>query len=109
MTPQHGPVERRRSARFALQERLWYSILEGQKTVTAGTGITIDLSSSGVAFTTEHSLKPGTLVKLSMDWPRKAAVGPSLRVAISGRIVRADAGIAACTIERYEYRIQKRS
>ena len=106
MVPQYGIAEKRRSPRFALQEPLCYSIVEGQKTITAGTGVTIDLSSNGVAFTTEHTLKPGTLVELSINWPQKACGVPFLRVAISGRIVRANASSAACTITHYEFRIQ---
>jgi len=85
---------------------LCYSIVEGQKTIAAGTGVTTDLSSSGVAFTTQHSLKPGTLVELSTKWPKKAGGVRTILVGISGRIVRADAGIAACAISQYEYRIQ---
>jgi len=106
MTPQYGAAERRSSPRFALQERLCYSIVEGRQTIASGTGVTTDLSNSGVAFTTEHPLKPGTLVELLINWPKKAAGAPSIRVAISGRIVRADAGMAACTIAKYEFRIQ---
>lgn len=106
MAPHYRPAERRRSPRFAVQEQLCYSIVEGQNIIAVGTGVTTDLSSSGVAFTTQQSLKPGTFVELSIKWPNKAGGVPTILVGISGRIVRADAGIAACAISQYEYRIQ---
>ena len=53
------PVERRSKQRFEMELNVRYSVLYRQKIIAVGRGKTINLSSSGIAFTTEDELPSG--------------------------------------------------
>jgi hypothetical protein len=98
-----GAADRRRTTRFPVCEELKYRVMHKSSQVV-GTGKTLNIGSGGVLFTTEEQLPLGRTVELSVNWPaRLDGVCPLKFVAI-GRVVRAEADIAAVRIERYEFR-----
>ena len=94
--------DRRLSPRFELQEWVSYAVVEGGKTVESGLGVTTNLSSTGIAFTTERPLRLNSLIELLIPWPRRSDA-VSTRVMVSGHIVRVDDGMAACAITNYDF------
>jgi len=70
----------------------------------SGAGKTLNIASGGVLFTTEDALPLGRTVELSVNWPAKLDGACPLKFVAIGRVVRADARIAAVRIERYEFR-----
>src|ERR1035438_3926826 len=61
--------DRRGKFRFAMERDVRYKVAEVGVVVAAGSGHTINMCSSGVAFVTEQPLTPGGLVELSISWP----------------------------------------
>ena len=82
--------ERRRAARYAMQIPITVS--------DVGTGATVDVSSSGVAFTLEGSLVPGTVIGFLLQMEEADLL-------CAGTVVRAErrggASFAVATIEEF--------
>ena len=76
-------AERRSARRYALRLPVTYSADK-----TTGRGWTIDLSSSGVLFTTEHDVWKSSVVLLNIEWPALLDDVIRLRLSTMGRIAR---------------------
>ena len=97
-------TDRRSGRRFAIEQRLYYRRCgEG----ACARGKTVDISSSGVQFTTESALNPGQLVELSMNWPALLGGGCPLKLHMLGYVVRSGPQTAAVKIMRYEFRTRR--
>jgi PilZ domain-containing protein len=101
--------DRRENSRFPLQEEVRYRIVHQRVVSVTGVGRTLDISSSGVLFTTGERLQPGRTVEIAIDWPaRLDGICPLQFVAV-GRVVRSDLATAAVRIERYQFKTRARS
>jgi len=78
-------------------------MLQG-KTVTTGTGKTLNIGSGGVLFTTEERLPIGRLIEIAVNWPARLDGTCPLKFVATGRIIRSEDAQAAVRIERYEFR-----
>ncbi len=92
--------------RFNIEQGLRYRLLYGSRVAETGTGRTMNISSSGVWFTTEGMLSTGLPVELSMSWPARLNDVCPMKLMIYGCVVRSDEAGAALAIERYEFRTQ---
>jgi hypothetical protein len=101
--------ERRGKSRFAIKRELRFKILEKEQVVATGSGQTVDLSSQGVAFETANKLAVGELVELSISWPVLLDETCLMQLVVFGHVVRQRRGLVACTIDRYEFRTQRRA
>ena len=101
--------ERRMKRRFQIEQEVRYKMLYGQRIAETGTGKSLNISSSGVWFTTENMLTIGMPVELSMNWPVLLNDSCPMKLMIYGCIVRSNEKGAAVAIERYEFRTQGRS
>jgi hypothetical protein len=101
--------ERRLKRRFQIEQEVRYKMLYGQRIAETGTGKTLNISSSGVWFTTENMLTIGMPVEVSMNWPVLLNDSCPMKLMIYGCIVRSNEKGAAVAIERYEFRTQGRS
>jgi hypothetical protein len=99
-----GSLERRESSRFPIQEELQYRILSSKAERISGMGRTLDMSSSGILFTTKERLHLGRLVEVSVNWPARLGGTCPLKLVAVGRVVRSEPSRAALKIERYEFR-----
>jgi c-di-GMP-binding flagellar brake protein YcgR len=99
------PVERRSAVRFPIDQQARYKT-SSRRAVETGAGRTVNISSSGVLFTTERPLAPGERLELSMNWPAQLDHKHPLKLVAAGRVIRASNGTAAIVIERYEFRTQ---
>ncbi len=100
--------ERRSKYRFTVQRELRYKAMREGVQPLAGTGRTINLSSGGVAFTTEHPMTDGSFVELSIDWPALLNDSCPMRLIVFGRVLRASSHAAVCSIDKYEFRTAPR-
>lgn len=98
-----GAAERRRTTRFPVNEELKYRVMHKSSRMS-GTGKTLNIGSGGVLFTTEEKLPLGRQVELSVNWPARLGGTCPLKFVATGKVVRAEAAIAAVRIERYEFR-----
>jgi hypothetical protein len=98
--------ERRCKRRFKIEQNLRYKLLYGSRVTESGTGKTLNISSSGVWFSTENALGAGLPVELSMTWPARLNDVCPMKLMIYGCVVRSDKDGVALAIERYEFRTQ---
>ena len=101
--------ERRMKRRFQIEQEVRYKMLYGQRIAETGTGKTLNISSSGVWFTTENMLTTGMPVEVSMNWPVLLNDSCPMKLMIYGCVVRSNERGAAVAIERYEFRTQGRA
>lgn len=102
----HGGPERRTKRRFRLEQEVRYKMLFGQRLAETGTGMTANISSSGVWFSTASPLTAGMPIEISMNWPVLLNEICPMKLVIYGCVVRANERGAAVSIERYEFRTQ---
>lgn len=96
--------DRRTANRFPIEREVHYRTVGKRKVTECGLGQTINISSAGVLFTTERSLKPGNRVELAISWPAQLNASVALQLVAQGRIVRSEEGAAALKIQQYEFR-----
>ncbi len=98
------PIERRGAYRYPVRQELQYWVVDHTSTKLAGVGRVIDMSSSGIFFSTEEALQLGRRVALSVEWPARLNGTCPLKLVAAGPIVRSERRRAAMRIQRYEFR-----
>jgi len=79
-------------------------VLNKRSEEETGDGRTINISSAGVLFTSQHVLLPGRRLELSISWPAQLNNKCALKLVARGRVVRFEQGRAAIEIQQYEFR-----
>ncbi len=97
-------TERRVGVRVALAWATWYETGSSARKRT-GVGRVIDMSSSGVAFTTESFLRRGTRVSLRIQWPVKLEGEVPVELFVAGKLVRSERTKAALQYDRTAFRL----
>jgi hypothetical protein len=95
--------DQRNPAHFPIERELRFRIT-GKLDEMAGSGMTIDIGSKRVVFRTDQTLLPGKRLDMAISWPVQLDQRCDLKLLASGRIVGADSGVVAVSIERYEFR-----
>jgi DNA-binding response OmpR family regulator len=106
-SPTNKEAERRNNARFDCHLAVSYQTLEKPFISGQGESETLNISSKGVLFRASEALEPGQLVQVSVDWPARLENQIPLKLVAEGRIVRNVKGVAAMTIEKYEFRTRR--
>ncbi|HEX4167596.1 MAG TPA: PilZ domain-containing protein [Bryobacteraceae bacterium] len=101
-------AERRRSSRFPIEREVRYKTLNQRTEILSGNGRTLNISSSGVLFTSDHDLPVGTRLELSISWPAQLNDRCLLNLVARGRITRHNKGQLALQIQQYEFRTTSR-
>lgn len=96
--------DRRGADRFPIEREIRYKIFNRKSGDETGFGKTINMSSNGVLFSTDHRLLPGKRLEISISWPAQLNANVALKLVARGRIVRSDEGAAAIEIHQYEFR-----
>jgi hypothetical protein len=102
----NSEAERRHSDRFPIEREVRYRVLNKRGGEEAGDGRTINISSSGVLFTTDHMLLPGRRLELQISWPAQLDNKCALKLVARGRVIRYEPGRTAIEIQQYEFRTQ---
>jgi hypothetical protein len=71
-----------------------------------GTGRVVNMSSSGVLFTSPNLVPPGRSMELSISWPAQLNAKCGLRLVARGLVVRCEDGKIAVRIRQYEFRTE---
>ena len=98
-------AERRAKMRFPVVATARYRLWDRKSEAIAGTGLTVNVSSSGMLIRIEHIVSVGERIEIEMDLLRLgngSAVGVEL--ATLGHVVRLEPDSAAIHFERYELR-----
>lgn len=100
----HDQGERRNSSRFPIERPVRYKALSKKDGDAPGSGTTVNMSSSGVLFTTDTELLPGRRIELAISWPAQLDDTCPLKFVARGRVTRSESGQAALEIQQYEFR-----
>lgn len=106
MNRDKGAADRRTSDRFPIEREVRYKVLNKKNGEEFGVGKTVNMSSTGVLFTTDQLLLPGRRIEVSVSWPAQLNNRCALRLVARGRVVRFDEGKAAMEIQQYEFKTQ---
>jgi len=100
--------DRRSADRFPIEREVRFKVLSRKSSTEgeSGMGVTINMSSNGVLFTTDRYLLPGRRLEVSISWPAQLNSKVSLKLVARGRVVRSEEGRAAIEIHQYEFRTQ---
>jgi hypothetical protein len=96
--------EKRKSNRFPVQQDLRYRAIDHWDGKLTGTGLTLDMSGSGIRFSIQERIPLGRIVEVSVDWPVQLDGTCPLKMVVVGRVVRSEANWAALSILQYEFR-----
>ncbi|MCU1234862.1 MAG: type pilus assembly PilZ [Candidatus Solibacter sp.] len=99
-----GLPERRDTNRFPVQQGVRYRVIHSRNLQINGSGITLNMGSGGILFTTEEKLALGRTIEVSVNWPARLDGVCPLQFVVTGRVVRSEADKAAVRIEKYEFR-----
>lgn len=108
-TPEVLMTDRRRSSRFPIEREIRYKTLNQRAEPLFGSGKTLNISSSGILFTSDQDLPIGTRLEISISWPAQLNEKCSLNLVARGRVTRYNRGQAAVQIQQYEFRTQSRN
>ena len=95
---------RRSTRRYPIELPIQYKIVKNYLVVGKGTGSSIDLSSGGIAFTSDTPVRIGSYLELSISWPVLLNSTCGLKLGASGPVVRSDRNRTAISLDRYEFR-----
>jgi PilZ domain len=96
--------DRRVSDRFPIAREVCYRVHNRRSNDECGSGVTMNMSSNGVLFTTEQMLLPGKRMEMAVNWPARLDNRCALKFVARGRVVRSEEGTAAVEIDQYEFR-----
>lgn len=96
--------DRRTGRRYEVSLKLRWKVSRRKRLLEAGTGITVDLSSSGVLFEADRTLPIDGFVELSISWPVLLNNSLPMLLIVSGRIVRLSGNRVAIQILQHEFR-----
>jgi hypothetical protein len=88
---------------YPIQAKLHYRIVRGCQ-IQEGLGTTLEVSSSRLVFTAEHTIPSGLKIEVWVDWPVRLDNAVALRLHICGETARTEEGYAAVRILRHEFR-----
>jgi hypothetical protein len=97
-----------RAMRFPISCDLSFRIPNGKRGI-CGVGQVVDVSSTGVLFTTDEVLSPGTLMEISIPWPVRLNRQCGLKLVAKTRVVRCEYGRVAAEIIGYQFRTRRSS
>ena len=97
--------ERRETKRYELHLPIHYRV--SQKGIIArwGTGMTREMSTSGVSFRTRKPLPVGSHVEMIVNWPAKYGDDQPIDLQLTGFVVRSDGSRTAVRVTSRRFRI----
>ena len=99
-------AERRHNQRYGIHIPVHFRISQKGAASRWGTGITSDISSSGVGFRCRRPPPLGTHVELIIDWPAKQDEVYPVDLQATGFIVRSTGSKAAVRIASRRFRVE---
>jgi hypothetical protein len=95
--------ERRSGRRYSIALELRWKLFKRKRLRDLGTGTTVDLSSGGILFESDHTPLATGFMELAIPWPAKPIDLPSLHLVVTGRVVRVSGTRVAIRIRRHGF------
>jgi PilZ domain-containing protein len=102
--PEEYANDRRTSRRFPLRLAIKYRGVGSLTNPEWTSSESVNISSSGLLFTTTGAFKPGQAVEAFLTWPVWLDKRIPLKLVIKGPIVRSAGDQSAIRFERYEFK-----
>jgi hypothetical protein len=96
--------DRRTNDRFPLENALRYRFLEAKNPAPAGSGQTLNMSSTGMLLRVDFPLPVGQKIEVSVDWPAQLNEQCGLKLVALGKVIRSSSEEAAVSIDKYDFR-----
>ena len=96
--------DRRSDRRYEISLELRWKLIRRKRVLDSGVGITLDVSSGGVLFESDHPLPGHGDVELSISWPVLLHNVAPLQLVVSGRVVRMSGRRTAIRRVQHEFR-----
>ncbi|HYL74984.1 MAG TPA: PilZ domain-containing protein [Bryobacteraceae bacterium] len=100
-------VERRSAERYAIQRDVRWRLKSKRTREAPAAGRTVNISSSGVLFTTSTFALPGIVVEVAISWPVPTDGDGELQLIARGRLTRCKDGFAAVHFQQREFRARQ--
>jgi len=103
--------DRRSHRRYPIVLEVEYKVLKRHQVVERGSGFTQNISSSGVLFEANDTLRSTGAIELALHWPFLLDGVHPLRLVIKGRVIRnhGHGKRIAVRIKHYEFYIAKKA
>ena len=106
---ENASTDRRRHPRYGVRLSVHYHVSQKGRTARTGTGVTLNMSSSGVSFRCRKPLPVGAHVEMVIDWPAKHVELYPVDLLVTGFVVRSDAHHTAIRMTSRKFRIAEAS
>jgi c-di-GMP-binding flagellar brake protein YcgR len=97
--------DRRRNRRYEMRLPLHYRVSVKGEPARSGSGMTMDMSTTGMSFRSRKPLPIGAHVEVVVDWPAKYADVYPIDLQVTGFVVRSDAGRTAVRMTSRKFRV----
>ena len=98
--------ERRRNRRFHLRLPIHYRVSLKGEPPRSGSGMTLEMSTTGLSFRSRRALPVGAHVELVVDWPAKFRDAYPIDLQITGFVVRSENGRTAVRMTSHKFRVE---
>jgi c-di-GMP-binding flagellar brake protein YcgR len=98
--------ERRMKIRYPIELTVQYQTL-GLQVSLCGSGHTLNLSSSGMLITAEHTLPEGCHLRITIEWPTLLNGKTALQLVTTGKVVRRQESAFGVTFDQYQFRTRR--
>lgn len=102
---ENASADRRRNPRYGVRLAVHYHVSQKGRTTRTGTGITANMSSSGVSFRCRKPLPVGAHVEMVIDWPAKYVDLYPVDLLVTGFVVRSDNHSTAIRMTSRKFRV----
>jgi hypothetical protein len=110
VNPFTDATDRRSSDRFPIERKVRFKILSNRKHPDElGAGQTVNMSSTGLLFTSDLVLMPGRKMEVSISWPAQLNSKTPLQLVTRGTVVRSEDSTIALEIQKHEFHTQSAS
>jgi PilZ domain len=107
MPPTTISKDRRSNNRYPINLSVTFKVMKKGVVVSAGTGTVVNISSGGVAFTSECSFRAGMSISLRINWPVLLEGNTRIMLVADGTIVRWEGKVVAVQIVRHAFHTKR--
>ena len=97
--------DRRRNSRYDLRLPVHYRLSLKGELARSGSGLTLDLSTTGISFRSRRPLPVGAHIEMVVDWPAKYGDLYPIDLQVTGFVVRSDSNRTAIRMTSRKFRV----
>ena len=98
-------AERRHNRRYDLRLPLHYCVSQKGGLALSGSGLTCDMSTSGLSFRCRKPLPPGAHIEIVIDWPARFGELYPIDLQVTGFVTRSHGGRTAVRVTSRKFRV----